>query len=160
VRALLLDVDGTLTDGGMYFSAEGLALKRFDVKDGLGLVRLRQAGIAVALISADHSPVTAARAAKLGIETVRQGCADKATAVREVLAELGIDAQAACFMGDDVTDLCAFAEVGSSAAPADAVPEVRQAVELVTKAAGGRGAVREVADLLLSAAEESLPTGC
>jgi YrbI family 3-deoxy-D-manno-octulosonate 8-phosphate phosphatase len=151
VLILMLDVDGTLTDGGMYYSVDGLAMKRFDVKDGLGLVLLRQAGVEVALISADRSPITAARARKLGIERVELGCEDKGAAVRQLLAERGLRPEQACYMGDDVTDLSAFAEAGHTAAPADAVPEVRAAAEYLTSAPGGRGAVREVCDRILSA---------
>ena len=151
IRILILDVDGTLTDGGMYYSAEGLALKRFDVKDGLGLVLLQQAGVAVALVSNDQSPITVTRARKLGIESVELGCEDKGRAVRQLLGQRGLRPEQACYMGDDVTDLPALAEVGHSAAPADAVPEVLAAVEHVTSAGGGRGAVREVSDLIRAA---------
>ena len=150
IKLLILDVDGTLTDGGMYYSAEGLTIKRFDVKDGLGLVRLREAGVEVAIISADQSPITQTRADKLGIERVVLGCEDKGCAVREMLAELGMAPEQACYMGDDVTDLPAFREVGHSAAPADAVPQVLAEAEYVAHAPGGRGAVREVCDLILA----------
>ena len=148
VRMLLVDVDGTLTDGGLYYSAEGLTLKRFDVRDGLGLRLLAEAGVEVAIVSADDSPVTTARARKLGIMRVVQGCADKGEAVRRILAEAGVEAGEACFMGDDLTDLAAFAEVGHTAAPADAVPQVRAAAQYVARARAGQGAVREVCDRL------------
>lgn len=151
LKILILDVDGTLTDGGMYYSAEGLVMKRFDVKDGLGLVFLQQAGVEVAILSADQSPITATRARKLGIERVELGCADKGGAIRRLLEERGLLPEQACYMGDDVTDLLAFGEVGHTAAPADAVVEVRDAAEYVTSALGGRGAVREVCDLILTA---------
>ena len=151
IRILMLDVDGTLTDGGMYYSPEGLAMKRFEVKDGLGLVMLQEAGVEVAIISADESPITMARARKLGIERVEMGCADKGCAVRQVLEERGLSPAQVCYMGDDVTDLPAFAEVEHAAAPADAVPEVLAVAEYVTKALGGRGAVREVCDRILAA---------
>ncbi|HEY3398525.1 MAG TPA: HAD family hydrolase [Armatimonadota bacterium] len=148
IRLLLLDVDGTLTDGGMYFSAEGLALKRFDVRDGLGLVKLQAAGVPVALVSADGSPITAARGRQLGLSRVELRCADKAATVRQILADTGVPAAEACFVGDDLTDLPAFAEVGYTAAPADAVPEVRAAAQYVASRPGGHGAVREIADLI------------
>ena len=148
IRLLILDVDGTLTDGGMYFSAEGLAMKRFDVKDGMGLRLAQEAGIEVVILSTDDSPVSAARAEHLGIGQAELGCPDKGERVRELLAERGLAPGAACYMGDDLTDLPAFAVVGHSAAPADAVPEVRAVAEYVTSAPGGHGAVREVCDLL------------
>jgi len=151
VKILLLDVDGTLTDGGMYFDASGLALKRFDVKDGLGLVLLQRAGVEVVLISADNSPITTARACKLGIEQVELGCKDKAAAVRDILQTRGITPEQACYMGDDLTDLEALAEVRHGVAPADAVAEIKAAAEYVTEASGGHGAVREVCDLLRAA---------
>ena len=153
IRILILDVDGTMTDGGMYYSPEGLAMKRFDVKDGLGLARLQEAGVEVAIISTDESPIILARARKVGIGDVVLGCADKGCAVRDLLAVRGIAPEQACYMGDDVSDLPAFREVGRTAAPADAAREVVAAAGFVTKALGGRGAVREVCDLLLAARE-------
>jgi YrbI family 3-deoxy-D-manno-octulosonate 8-phosphate phosphatase len=113
--------------------------------------------VAVALISLDDSPITTARAAKLGIQEVHQGCSDKVAAVRDVLARLEISAEAACFVGDDTSDLGALALVGFSAAPADAVAEVREAVQYVTSAPGGRGAVREIAERLLRAIAAESP---
>lgn len=150
IGIFLVDVDGTLTDGGMYYSAEGLALKRFDVKDGLGLVRLREAGVEIAIISSDDSPIIAARLQKLGAARLIVGCEDKKLAVLEVLEERGRGPEEACYMGDDLSDLPAFREVGHTAAPADAVPEVRRAAQYVTAAAAGHGAVREVCDLILA----------
>ena len=151
IRVLLLDVDGTLTDGGMYFSADGLVMKRFDVKDGLGIRLLQAVGVEVALISAVDSPVTLARARHLRIEHVVMACRDKARAVREVLRQRELAPGQACYMGDDLTDLPAFAEVGHPVAPADSVPEVRAAAQYVTRAAAGHGAVREVCDLIRAA---------
>lgn len=151
VKILLLDVDGTLTDGGMYFAADGPALKRFDAKDGLGLQLLQQAGVEVLLISADNSPITAARAEKLGIEQVELGCKDKGAAVRKILQARDLPAGQACYMGDDLTDLEALAAVGHPAAPADAVAEVKAVAEYVTQAPGGHGAVREVCDRIQAA---------
>lgn len=151
VRLLVLDVDGTLTDGGMYFTADGLAMKRFDVKDGLGLRLLQEAGIEVLLLSTDDSPVTAARARHLKIAQAELGCPDKGERVRGILTERGFAPGEVCYMGDDVTDLPAFAVVGHTAAPADAVAEVRAAAEYVTTALGGHGAVREVCDRLMAA---------
>jgi 3-deoxy-D-manno-octulosonate 8-phosphate phosphatase (KDO 8-P phosphatase) len=151
IAILLLDVDGTLTDGGLYYSAEGLAMKRFDVRDGLGIVLLQQAGVEVAVVSADDSPVTAARCRKLGIRQVEIGCTDKAERVREILAARRLRPGQACYMGDDLTDLPAFAAGVHAVAPADAVPEVRAAAEYVTSALAGHGAVREVCDLLRAA---------
>ena len=150
IKLLILDVDGTLTDGGVYFSAEGQALKRFDVHDGLGLVRLQEAGVEVALVTADSSPIAQARAAKLGIRAVFTGCRDKAEVVRRLLEERDLRPEEALYMGDDVSDLGAMAEVGNSAAPASAMVEVCEAADYVTAKSGGHGAVREVCDLILA----------
>ncbi len=150
IKLLILDVDGTLTDGGLYFSAEGPAMKRFDVHDGLGLVRLREAGVEVALVTADSSLITQARAAKLGIRAVFVGCGNKAEVVRWLLEERDLSPDEALYMGDDVSDLGAMAAVGHSAAPASAMAEVRESADYVTTRAGGHGAVREVCDLILA----------
>ncbi len=150
IKLLMLDVDGTLTDGGLYFTGEGQAMKRFDVHDGLGLVRLQRAGVEVVLISADRSPIIRMRAQKLGIRAVIDGCQDKGQAVRMLLEERELKPSAALYMGDDITDLAAMAEAGNSAAPANALPTVREAADYVTTRGGGHGAVREVCDLVMT----------
>jgi len=150
IKLLLLDVDGTLTDGGLYFTGEGQAMKRFDVHDGLGLVRLQRAGVQVVLISADRSPIIHMRAQKLGIRAVLDNCDDKGKAVRMLLEERELDSSVALYMGDDITDLEAMAEVGHSAAPASAVAAVREAADYVTASSAGHGAVREVCDLIMT----------
>jgi len=154
VKLLLLDVDGTLTDGGLYFTGEGQAMKRFDVHDGLGLVRLQRAGVEVIIISADRSPIIRMRAQKLGIRAVIDGCQDKGQAVRMLLEERELDPSVALYMGDDITDLAAMAEVGYSAAPANAVEAVRESADYVTGSSGGHGAVREVCDLIMNRTEK------
>jgi len=154
IKLLLLDVDGTLTDGGLYFTAEGQAMKRFDVHDGLGLIRLQQAGVEVVIISADRSPIIRMRAQKLGIRAVIDGCQDKGKAVRMLLEERELDPSQALYMGDDITDLVAMAEVGHSAAPANAVEAVCEAADYVTARDGGHGAVREVCDLIMNRTEK------
>jgi 3-deoxy-D-manno-octulosonate 8-phosphate phosphatase (KDO 8-P phosphatase) len=151
ISLLLLDVDGTLTDGGLYYGAEGMVMKRFDVRDGFGIVRLREAGVEVAIVSADHSPIIAARCERLGLGRPEMGCREKGEAVRAILAARGLEPRQVCYMGDDLLDLPAFAAVGHTAAPAEAVAEVRAAAEYVTVASGGHGAVREVCDLILAA---------
>lgn len=149
IRLLLLDVDGVMTDGGLYYSPRGVALKRFCAQDGYGVVRARQGGLALAVITGRTSAVVTARARDLRIGDVLQGVDDKLAAAR-VLAharELPFDALA--FIGDDLFDLDLLRAVGLSGAPADAQPEVRRTVDYVTAAAGGRGAVREMIDLIL-----------
>ena len=154
IKLLILDVDGTLTDGGLYFSVDGQAMKRFDVQDGLGLVRLQEAGVEVALVSADTSAIVPARAEKLGIRAVFTGCGDKADVVRRLLEERDLSPAEALYRGDDVPDVAAMAEVGHPATPASAMAEVREAVDYVTTKSGGHGAVREVCDLILAQGAE------
>jgi len=151
-RLLVSDVDGTLTDGAMYYGADGEVLKRFTTRDGLGISRLLEAGIAVALVTAEDSPIVAARAAKLKVPHVVLGCADKGAAVTALAAELDLAPAQVTVIGDDLGDLAAFAVAGCSVAVADAVPEVKAAAHLVCEAGGGHGAVRELSDAILLSA--------
>jgi 3-deoxy-D-manno-octulosonate 8-phosphate phosphatase (KDO 8-P phosphatase) len=148
---MAFDVDGTLTDGSIHVGPDGEAFKTFSVRDGLGLVLLRQAGIHVALVTGRSSTIVAARARELGIETVLQGVADKGDAMRQVCAEAGIAPEQAGFMGDDWPDLPAMRWVGFAATVPDAVPEVRAVAHWVARAPAGGGAVRELAEHLLRA---------
>ena len=151
IRLLVLDVDGVLTDGRLWFGPEGEALKAFHVRDGAGLKAVLQAGIEVAIISGRRSAAVERRCAELGIRHLRQGREDKAAALRELLAEVGCRADTAACVVDDTPDLPVMALVGLPIAVADAHPDVRAAARHVTQAAGGHGAVREVCDLLLEA---------
>ena len=148
IRLACFDVDGTLTDGRLYFDSNGLELKAFHVHDGQGLVLLRKAGIAVALVTARTSPIAEQRAAELGIEAWT--CvADKLACVRDIATRHGIGMDRVAFMGDDLPDLRVLAEAGLALAPADAHHWVRERVHWRTVARGGHGAAREVCDLLL-----------
>ena len=151
VRAVIMDVDGVLTDGGLYYTENGDELKRFDVRDGQGLVLLRQAGILTAIVTGKRTTLVARRADELGIGEVHQGVTDKAATVTALLARHGVRPAAACYVGDDVNDLSALRIVGVAVAVADAVPVVRRAAHYVTRASGGRGAIREVCELVLAA---------
>jgi 3-deoxy-D-manno-octulosonate 8-phosphate phosphatase (KDO 8-P phosphatase) len=151
LRALVLDVDGVLTDGGMVYGPEGEGFKRFDVKDGLGLRLLRESGLRLALISGEDSKITLRRAEKLRIEEVHLGVEDKEAAFRDLLSRHGIPAEWAAYMGDDLNDLGPLSLAGVAAAPSDAAPEVLRRVRWVTRRPGGRGAVREVCDAILAA---------
>lgn len=150
VRLLMLDVDGVLTDGGLYYFEEPGYAVRFDIKDGLGLARAVREGLIVALVSGRDTPQARRRARELGIEEIHLGVRDKAAALDGILARTGIDPGDACFVGDDLIDLPAMRKVGWAVAVADAAPEVREAAHYVTRLAGGRGAVREIVDLILS----------
>jgi 3-deoxy-D-manno-octulosonate 8-phosphate phosphatase (KDO 8-P phosphatase) len=151
VRLMIFDVDGILTDGSLYFSAEGEALKAFNVLDGQGIKLLQQAGIETAIISARQSAIVSKRAADLGITHVIQGSHDKKSAFLALTAQLQIDHQHCGFIGDDVIDLPILIRAGFSASVPNGHTEVRSRVDYITQAHGGRGAAREVCDFILQA---------
>lgn len=148
IDLLIVDVDGTLTDGGMYYDTVGEALKRFDTRDAKGMTLLHELGLRVCVVTAENSAVVAARMRKLGIREYYPGVADKLTWMRERAAAWDYPVERIAYIGDDLNDLPGLRVAGFSCCPADAVPEVRQAVHYVCRARGGRGAVREVCDLL------------
>jgi 3-deoxy-D-manno-octulosonate 8-phosphate phosphatase (KDO 8-P phosphatase) len=149
VRLLVFDVDGVLTDGSLYLGDDGSEYKRFHSRDGQGLVMLRDAGLHIAIVSGRSSPAVAERMSELGIGHVYQGVANKVAALGELLLGLDLTAEQAAFLGDDLPDLAALQTVGLGIAVADAPPIVREAAGYVTQCPGGRGAVREVAELIL-----------
>ncbi len=151
IRVLLLDVDGVLTDGGLYFGAEGELFKRFNTLDGHGLKMLQRAGITPAVVTGRGSAALRARLAALGIVHARYDIDDKAPAAEAILAELGLHWDQAAVMGDDWPDLPMMLSAALACAPANAHPEVRSRAHFVTRLGGGAGAVREVCDLLLQA---------
>jgi len=151
VRLMILDVDGVLTDGRLYYGASGEAMKAFDVRDGHGIKLLREGGVEVALLTARQSEIVAVRARELGVQRVLQGASDKVAGLERLLNDTGVNAQRCGYVGDDWPDLAVLARVGFAATVADAVPEVRSVAHWVTTAAGGRGAVREVAEFVLHA---------
>jgi 3-deoxy-D-manno-octulosonate 8-phosphate phosphatase (KDO 8-P phosphatase) len=151
VRLVILDVDGVLTDGRIIYGTAGMELKAFDVRDGHGVKMFHRAGLRTAILTGRTSEVVARRAEELGIADVVQNARDKLAAYRELLARHALaDAQVAC-VGDDVTDLPLFTRAGLAVAVPGAGPETRAAAHYVTRRAGGRGAVREVLDLILKA---------
>ena len=151
IRLVATDVDGVLTDGGLYYSDSGEQVKKFNVWDGLGLVLLKRAGLVTAIITMDQTSLVNIRAAKLGISEIHQGVRDKLAVLKELASKYGIEFEEIAYVGDDVPDLPALRAVGFSAAPANARDPVRKTVRYVCKARGGEGAVREVADLILAA---------
>ncbi len=156
VRLLILDVDGVLTDGGIYLGANGAEFKRFDVKDGFGIAQWRRAGGLVAMLTGRQGEVVEARARELSIDAVIQGSRDKGADAVALCRRFGIDPTAAIMVGDDLPDLSAFAVCGCTAAVADATPAVRAAAQVVTLARGGCGAVREVIEALLGSRSEGI----
>lgn len=153
IEVILTDVDGVLTDGSIFFTNEGVEIKRFHIRDGLGIRLWQQAGGKFGLITGRTSHIVNVRAAELGIEIVRQGTEKKLTVVKEILAQLNLQPEQACYVGDDLPDLAALRYVGFGAAPADACVDVRQSADYVTAVPGGHGAVREVIELVLRAQE-------
>jgi 3-deoxy-D-manno-octulosonate 8-phosphate phosphatase (KDO 8-P phosphatase) len=151
IRLLVLDVDGVLTDGRITYAADGLEIKSFHVRDGSAIKFWRRTGGQVAIISGRVSRTVDIRAAELGIATVMQGAGDKVAALNHVLQSAGASASATCAVGDDVPDLSLLRTCGLAVAVADACPEVRAAAQYVTRTPGGRGAVREIIELLIRA---------
>lgn len=150
VRLVAFDVDGVFTDGRFYLSDDGIESKAFNTQDGFGIRRLQDAGIAVAIISGRKSGAVEQRMQELGVAHVYLACADKLATFDELIAELGISADQAVFVGDDVPDLPLLHKVGHPVAVANAVAAVRDVCDYTTAAAGGHGAVREVCDLVLA----------
>ncbi|WP_447973259.1 KdsC family phosphatase [Nitrospira sp. Kam-Ns4a] len=151
VRLFATDVDGVLTDAGMYYAESGDEWKKFNTRDGMGIKLLQQAGLVTALVTMEETKLVARRAEKLAIPEVHQGIRDKLGALRAMAARHGLTLDEVAYMGDDINDLEALRAVGFAAAPADAVPAVRKAVHYLCRRRGGEGAVREVADLILAA---------
>lgn len=151
IKALVLDVDGVLTDGGLWWGPGGEEWKRFCFADIMGVSLARRTGITLALISGEDSPLVDRYAHKMRIPHVVKGCRDKAGAIREFSAAAMVKLGEVCFMGDDVNDLPAMDIVGFSAAPANAASIVLARADFIAKAKGGNGAVRELIDALLIA---------
>lgn len=151
IKLMVFDIDGVMTDGGLHYTDDGRELKTFNVQDGLGLKLLQRAGIELAIVTGRTSGVVACRAADLGIVHVFQGVANKRAVVGELIEKLALHWSETAFMGDDFIDLPAMLRCGLALAPANAHPLVKERAHAVTAAAGGQGAVREAAELVLSA---------
>ncbi len=150
IKAIALDVDGVLTDGGVWWGSDGAEWKRFSFADIMGVSLARKAGLLVALISGEDSPQVDRFAAKFQLEDVAKGCKDKGAALRAFAERRRLALDEICFMGDDVNDLGAMELAGLAAAPADAHPAALRKADIVTRARAGNGAVRELMDLILS----------
>jgi 3-deoxy-D-manno-octulosonate 8-phosphate phosphatase (KDO 8-P phosphatase) len=150
VKAIALDVDGVLTDGGVWWGPDGAEWKRFCFADIMGVSLARKAGLIVTLISGEDSPLVDRFAAKMNLADITKGCKDKAAALRAFAGRNQLALEEICFMGDDVNDLAAMELAGLAAAPADARASVRNKAAIVTVAKGGNGAVRELVDRILN----------
>lgn len=149
IELLLMDVDGVMTDGSIIYDGNGLETKIFNVKDGHGIKLLQRCGIEVGIITGRSSKVVQIRAEELGIQLVYQGAVRKQESYEDIKRKTGLDDSRIAYIGDDVIDVPVMRRVAFSAAPPDAVPEVLSIVDYITSCAGGRGAVREVCDLIL-----------
>lgn len=151
IKLLLLDVDGVMTDGSVYFSETGDESKKFNIQDGYGIVKLQRSGIMAGIITGRISKLVQRRAHELGIQEVYQNLENKLEAYQQIKQKLSLSDSEIAYMGDDEPDIPVIQQVAFSAAPSDAVPSVRKSVDYVCKRRGGEGAVREVVDLILVA---------
>ena len=151
IKLLLLDVDGVLTDGRIVYDSRGRDMKFFDVHDGLGVYLLKKAGIPTILITAKGSRTIEPRARDMQVEAVFANISPKTAVLDRLLKKYGLSAAEVCFAGDDLVDLCLMKKVGFPVAVFNAVPEIKQAASYICIRKGGRGAVREIAELILKA---------
>lgn len=149
IQLLLLDVDGVMTDGGIIYDGSGLETKCFNVRDGHGIKMLQRHGIEVGIITGRTSIVVDIRAKELGIDLLYQGALKKLESYEDVKRKTGLADSRIAYMGDDIIDVPVLRRVGFSAVPADGLPEVQAVAHYVASHGGGRGAVREVCDLIL-----------
>ncbi|MEY2719080.1 MAG: 3-deoxy-D-manno-octulosonate 8-phosphate phosphatase KdsC [Bacteroidota bacterium] len=156
IKLLIMDVDGTLTDSAMYFSARGEELKRFSTRDGMGITLLHRAGIRTAIVTSESSEIVSRRAEKLGITEVVLGCHDKTTTLHDISRRLGIAPSDIAYIGDDVNDLHVMTCCGLAGCPSDAVPAIKAVAQMVSDFPGGNGAVRQFAEFILEAQGKSI----
>lgn len=156
IKLVAMDIDGTLTDGAMYYSAQGDYLKRFYVRDGMGIDLLNKAGIRTAFITSEQSEIVASRAKKLNISKVILGTWTKGKDLELIAEEFGLNMEEIAFIGDDVNDISAFKIAGFRMCPLDASPLVHEFVDIISTKQGGNGAVRELAEMILESKNISL----
>ena len=151
IKLLALDVDGVLTDGSIYISPAGEVFKGFNAKDGMGISCALRSGLQIAVITGRQSPIVERRCEELGITLLQQGVKDKRLALQQMAQDLGLVREEIAYMGDDLNDIPAFKASGLNLVPADAAMEVLAVADIITKASGGRGAVREAITMILAA---------
>ena len=151
IKLLALDVDGVLTDGSIFISPAGEVFKGFNAKDGMGISCALRSGLQIAVITGRQSPIVERRCEELGITLLQQGVKDKRLALQQMAQKLGLVREEIAYMGDDLNDIPAFKASGLNLVPADAAIEVMAVADIITKASGGRGAVREAITMILAA---------
>ena len=149
IRLFATDVDGVLTDAGMYYAESGDEWKKFNTRDGMGIKLLQRAGIITAIVTQERTKLVARRAEKLAIPELHQGVMDKLLLVREMAVRHGLTLSQVAYIGDDINDLETLKAVGFSATPADGMPQVTAAVDYICQKKGGEGAVREIIEMIL-----------
>ena len=149
IKLLAMDVDGVLTDGGMYYSEQGDELKKFNTRDGKGIELLHNAGIKIVFITGENTQLVERRAAKLKIDELRQGTGDKLATLRQIMSKYKLSYDEVAYIGDDINDLGILQVVALAITVADGLPQNQRVAHYVTRARGGEGAVREVATLIL-----------
>ncbi|MGB9771603.1 MAG: KdsC family phosphatase [Candidatus Kapaibacteriota bacterium] len=150
IKLVAMDVDGTLTDGKVYYSKDGEELKAFYIRDGMGIELLHHYGLKSCIITTETSQIVTARAMKLRIDHVILGSKNKLKDLEELCKELGITINEVAFIGDDINDILVIEKVGFSACPSDAIKYVRDKVDFISSYPGGNGAVREIIELILT----------
>ena len=156
IRLFATDVDGVLTDGGMYYAESGDEWKKFNTRDGMGIKLLQKAGLITAIVTQERTKLVARRAERLAMPEVHQGAMDKLSIVREMAGRYGITLNEVAYIGDDINDVETLKAVGLSAAPADGLPPVLAVVDYVCRKKGGEGAVRELIDMILAAQQTGI----
>ena len=151
IRLFATDVDGVLTDGGMYYAESGDEWKKFNTRDGMGIKLLQRAGFITAIVTQERTKLVARRAEKLAIPELHQGVMDKLSCVREMAARHGLALSQVAYIGDDINDLETLKAVGFSATPADGMPHIAAVVDYICRKNGGEGAVREIIEMILEA---------
>lgn len=154
IKLFAMDVDGALTDGGMYYSEKGEVMKKFNTKDGMGIELLLEKGIIPVIITNEKSKLVLKRAEKLKIDEVYIGIENKVDTLKKIIKKYNLSFKEVAYIGDDINDLELLKKVGFSSAPQDSIDSVKKIVDYVTLRKGGEGAVREVIDIILSAKKE------
>ncbi len=154
IRLVATDVDGVLTDAGMYYSESGDEWKKFNTRDGMGIKLLQKAGLITAIVTQERTRLVARRAEKLAIPELHQGVMDKLAVIQDMAERHGISLRHIAYIGDDVNDIEALKAVGFSATPADGLPQVKKVVDHICQLKGGEGAVRELAEMILQSRGE------